>query len=83
MPQMPPDPDAETERRIVAFENLNALGKAVYLGGAGVRLLAGLLDVAIDRAATMVVEAEKAFRQGLDPNIEEARVLEEFEDENS
>lgn len=75
---MTPDPDDET--RLVEYERLNPLGKAVYLGGAGVRLMAGLLEAAIDRAATIVADTERAFRQGLDPNVEDAQILEEYED---
>ena len=69
---------SDPEDRIARFEQLNALGKAVYLGGSTVRLMANLIDAALVRAADVVVEAEQAFRRELDPNIEDAKILEEY-----
>ena len=66
--------------RLVRFEQLNLLGKSVFLAGAAVRVTANLIDVTLGRAADIVVEAEKAFQQGLDPNVEDAKILEERED---
>jgi hypothetical protein len=59
------------------IDQLNWLGKAVALAGQGVRLTADLIDSVIDVAAEAYAEAEKAFRQGLDPMIDDADVLEE------
>lgn len=70
----------QPERRIERFEDLTLLGKTVFLGGAAARLTANLIDRLIDRTAGIVVEAEKAFKQGLDPNVEDAKVLDEHED---
>ena len=70
----------EREDRIVHFDELNLLGKAVFLGGAAVRATSSLIDAAIDRAVDVVLESEKAFKQGLDPTIEDAKVLEEREE---
>ena len=67
----------DLEDRIAAFERLNLLGKAFFLGGTAVRLAANAIDTVVDRAATVVADAEKAFRQGRDPNIEDAKILEE------
>ena len=67
----------ERETRIVEFERLNLLGKAVFLSGAAVRLAAGLIESAIDQAATLVSDVERAYRQGQDPNVEDARILDE------
>ena len=66
--------------RIVRFEQLNLLGKSVFLAGAAVRVTANLIDTALVRAADIVVEAEKAFQQGLDPNVEDAKILDEREE---
>lgn len=67
----------ERDNRIVEFERLNLVGKAIFVSGAAARLAADLLERAVDRAADVVVEAEKAFRQGRDPNVDDARILEE------
>lgn len=63
--------------RIVEFERLNLLGKAVYAGGAVVRFTAKAIDEVIDRATDVFAEAERAFKQGADPNVDDARILDE------
>lgn len=69
----------DSRKKIVEFSRLNAIGKAVYVGGAAVRFASELLDAAIDRVAEVVSEAERAFKQGRDPNVEDAKILEEHE----
>ena len=64
-------------QRKVEFERLNLLGKLVFVGGSAVRFLAGAIDTVVDRAVDVAVDAERAFRQGLDPNIEDAKIIEE------
>ena len=79
----PPDPDPsmpDSEKRIVEYERLNPLGKAVFLGGAAARLLGQSIEFVLERAVDVVVEAEKAFKEGLDPNVEDAKIIEEYED---
>lgn len=71
----------EDERRLIRFEDLNLFGKAVFLGGATVRGMAGLIDFALEKAAGVVVEAEEAFRKEFDPNLEDAKILEEHDRE--
>ena len=63
--------------RLVEYDRLNLLGKAVFLGGAAVRVAADLIDTAVSRAADIYVEAEKAFKQGYNPDVEDAKILEE------
>jgi hypothetical protein len=67
----------QQDNRIVEFDRLNLLGKAVFLSGAAARFAADLLEKAVDRAADVVTEAERAFRQGRDPNVDDAKILEE------
>lgn len=67
------------EQRIVEFERLNLLGKFVYLAGAAVHTSAHAIDVALDRAVDLVLEAERAFKEGRDNTIEDAKVLKEWE----
>ncbi len=70
---------SDHEKRIVEFERLNPLGKVVFLGGALSRILANSVEYVIERAVDVVVETEKAFREGRDPSIEDAKILEEYE----
>ena len=67
------DPE-EGERRIA---DLNLLGRLVYFAGQSVRVTADLLDSVVKLAADTYVEAEKAFKQGLDPNVDDANIIEE------
>lgn len=53
--------------------------RALQLGGSAINLVAGLIDSALVRAADVVADAERAFRQGLDPNVEDAKILEEYD----
>ena len=72
-----PDPE---ERRIIEFEKLNWLGKTVFLAGAVVETTAQLLDKALEKAVDLVLETERAFKEGRDSPVDEAKVLEEWED---
>lgn len=65
--------------RIIQFDQLNPFGKAIFLTGAAVHATAGLIDVALRRTAGIAADAERAFKQGLDPNVEEAKILDEHE----
>lgn len=67
----------DSEGRLVEFERLNIFGKAVFLGGAAARLAAEAIDSTVQRAADIYVDAEKAFREGRDPNVEDAKILDE------
>ena len=59
------------------FDELNWWGRAAALGGTAVRLTADALDYGARRAATTLADAEKAFHQGRDPNVEDAKILDE------
>ena len=73
-----PDPE---ERRIIEFEKLNWLGKTIYLAGATVETTANLIDKALEKAVDLVLETERAFLEGRDSPIDDAKVLEEWEEE--
>ena len=66
--------------RLVRFSELNLLGKAIYVTGAAVRGATRVLDGAIHRAADVWLEAEEAFRKERDPNLEDAKILDEVVD---
>ena len=57
--------------------DLNWLGKTVYAGGTLLRLTANLVDTTAQRVSKIAAESKKAFDRELDPNIEEAHVIEE------
>lgn len=69
------------DNRIIQFEDLNLLGKAVFVGGFLTRAATKAVDATIKATVDIVVDAEKAFKQGLDPNIEDAKILEEHEEQ--
>ena len=62
------------------FEQSNWLQRTLMLSGGAFRMTAHAIDRGLDRAADIVVEAQDAFRKELDPNISDARILEESED---
>jgi hypothetical protein len=59
------------------FGDLNWLGKTVYVGGAAMRLSANVLDHVARRASSLADEARREFEREMDPNIEDAKILEE------
>lgn len=71
-----------TERWVARFEREGVAGKAALLGGTAVRFTAKLIDRTLERAASAVAEAEAAFRRELDPNMEDAKILDEWDDRN-
>ena len=72
-------PDKSSRRR-VNLHDLNWLGKTVFVGGALVRVAANAIDATADRVTTIAAQSRQAFDRELDPNIEDARVLEESPD---
>lgn len=58
--------------------DLNWLGKTVYFGGTMLRFTANLVDTTARRVSKIAAESKEAFDRELDPNIEEARVIEEI-----
>ncbi len=68
------------ERWIARFEREGVVGKAALLGGTAVRFTARLIDRTLERAASTVAEAEAAFRRELDPNMEDAKILDEWDE---
>ncbi len=62
------------------FERAGLLERVGLLGGGAVRLLANVIDKGLDRAATVAVDARDAFERELDPNVSDARVLDEWDE---
>lgn len=57
---------------------LNWFGKVVYAGGSVLRQTANLVEATAARVSHIADESKKAFDREIDPNIEDARVIEEY-----
>ena len=57
--------------------DLNWFGKTVYVGGTLLRHTANLIDATTERVSKIAAESKRAFERELDPNIEDATVIEE------
>ncbi|MEM6287400.1 MAG: hypothetical protein AAF845_09595 [Bacteroidota bacterium] len=68
------------ESWVERYAKAGLLERAGMLGGGAVRLAAKAVDRALDRAASVTVEAKEAFQKELDPNVSEAHILEEIDD---
>ena len=71
------------ERQIIEFDRLNRLGKTVFIAGVAVKTTGAFIDTALEKVVDLVLEAERAFKEGLDAPVENAKILEEWEDEGS
>lgn len=49
----------------------------MFVGGALMRLTANAIDATADRVTTIASRSKQAFERELDPNIQDARVIEE------
>jgi len=70
--------DEQRPRRRVNLDDLNWLGKSVFVGGAVMRVTAKALDATANRVRHIAARSKEAFERELDPNVDEARVLEEY-----
>jgi hypothetical protein len=71
-------PDDTRSRRRANLSDLNWLGKSVFVGGTVLRLTANLIESTADRVSSIAVRSKEAFDRELDPNIEDAQILEEY-----
>lgn len=70
-------PSDAPERR---HEQLNWLGQAVYAGGMLHRLSRRATEAVQRRASAIASRSTKAFYEGLDPNVDDAIILDEADD---
>lgn len=61
-------------------DELDLSRRLLSTGGAAIRTAAEYIDRAVVRAAHLAADTERAFRQGRDPAIEEAQILEESDE---
>ena len=71
---------SDDDHNIIKFDDLNLLGKLVYVSGVLTRTASGIVQTAVDATAEIITEAEKAFKEGLDPNVEDAKIIEEIDE---
>lgn len=72
-----PEPSGRPARR---GESGGALFQIGRLAGHAVGMAARLIDRAAERAAVLALDAKDAFDKELDPNIEDATILDETTD---
>ncbi len=77
MTHRPPEPRSPLDEWADRYERAGVVGRLALLGGGAARVVAGLVERALDRAATAVVEAQDAVKKEMDPNVSDARVIEE------
>jgi hypothetical protein len=69
--------DSDPWKRKVEFDRLNWMGKAIFLTGQVARAAGTVVETIVDQAGTLIGEAERAFREGIDGEIEDAKILDE------
>ena len=67
----------EPDNRMVEFNRLNPVGKAVFIAGSAFKTLGALLDFTVGAVGSVWTEAEKAFRDELNDDVEDANVIRE------
>ena len=72
--------DSDEEHKIIKFEDLNILGKLVFVSGVVTRSASSLVKAAVDATSEIIAETEKAFKDGLDSNIDDAKIIDEIEE---
>lgn len=71
--------DDTPPRRRVNLNDLNWFGKSVFVGGTVLRLTANLIESTATRVSAIAARSREEFDRELDPNIEDARVLDEYD----
>ncbi len=64
-------------QREVDFDRLNLLGKVVYVTGTTFHVLGNVVESVVETLSGVVREAERAFKDGLDSDLDEATILDE------
>ncbi len=67
------------DNRIVEFDRLNTVGKAVFIAGTAFKTLGAVVDFTVNTIGDVWTLAENAFAEGMDDEIDDAVVLEEDE----
>ena len=67
----------EPDNRLVDFNRLNPVGKAVFIAGSAFKTLGAILDFTVGAVGTVWTEAEKTFRDEVDDGVEDAKIINE------
>jgi len=70
---------SKEKNKIVEFDRLNAVGKAVFIAGTAFTTIGTIVDYTVSTIGDIWTAAEEAFAEGSSDNIEEAVVLEEHD----
>lgn len=71
-------PESERPRHLPSrWEDLTPLGRLVVTVGAVGRVTATVLERGVDRAAQIVADSQRAFREGRDAVVDDATVVRE------
>ncbi len=73
----------DADKRPLRLENPTLLGKVVGLSSVAAKAVFSGVDLVLNTVADIVVDAEKAFKDGLDPNIDDAKIVAEREKRKS
>lgn len=68
---------SQPPRRIVEWDRLNTLGKAVYVAGSAIEVATSVVSAAVGAIGVIWDEAERAFRDEARPDVDDARIIEE------
>ena len=74
---------SDNDKRLVEFEKLNLVGKAIFITGTTFRFVGDLLNSVAETVVEIISDAEKAFVEGSDPNVDEAKIVEESDEDVS
>lgn len=67
----------EPDDRLVEFNRLNPVGKAVFIAGSAFKTLGAIVDFTVGAVGTVWTEAEKAFREEVEDGVEDAKIIRE------
>jgi hypothetical protein len=73
--------DKNEDNRLVEFERLNLVGKAVFITGTTFKLVGDLLNTVVESVGEIITDVEKSFNEGANPNIDEAKIIDESVDD--
>jgi hypothetical protein len=72
---------SDKDKRLVEFEKLNLVGKAVFVTGTTFRFVGDLLNSVAETVVELLSDAEKAFVEGSDPNVDDAKIVGESDED--
>ena len=71
----------DKDNRLIEFEKLNLVGKAIFITGTTFRFVGDLLSSVAETVVEILSDAEKSFLEGSDPNVDEAKIVDESNNE--